>query len=166
MIEFIKTRNVKLPIRNELENAGIDVFIPEKDSYTEEELKKFGENVIIDGNTITVAPYSDVLIPGGIKSKFPNNMALIAHNKSGIATKKKLIVGACVIDSSYQGEWFYNLINTSNEPQTIEFGQKIVQYVPQMIYFDKIVVHSNMTEEEFYTNTTSRGDGAFGSTGV
>lgn len=30
MIDFIKTRDVKDPIRNVKENAGIDFFIPEK----------------------------------------------------------------------------------------------------------------------------------------
>ena len=166
MIEFIKTRNVKNPERDANENAGIDFYIPEKDSYTQEELNNFGDNVTIIDNMITIAPKSDILIPGGIKSKFPNNIALVAQNKSGIATKKKLITGACVIDCSYQGEWFFNLINTSDKPQTIEFGQKIIQYVPEYIYIDDITIHSNITEEEFFTNKTSRGSGAFGSTGI
>ena len=41
-LEFIKVRNVKSPIRDASENAGIDFFVPEKDSFTEDELKKLG----------------------------------------------------------------------------------------------------------------------------
>lgn len=165
MIEFIKTRNVKDPVRNAAENAGIDVFIPERDSFTEEEASNFGPGVVISGNKIIVRPFCDIVIPAGIKSKFPNNIALVANNKSGIATKKKLIKGAQVIDSSYQGEWHIHLINTSDKSQTLEFGQKIVQFVPYLIDASDIVV-SNQSEEEFFTEKTDRGASGFGSTGV
>lgn len=165
MLEFIKTRNVKSPVRDAKENAGIDFFIPEKDAFTDEEIKNFGDDVVVDGNTITIQPHCDIKIPAGIKSKFPNNVALIANNKSGIATKKKLIFGASVIDTSYQGEWHIHLINTSKKPQTIEFGQKIVQFIPHYICVDDVVVR-DVPEEEFFTETTSRGSGGFGSTGV
>lgn len=165
MIEFIKTRNVKNPIRNEVENAGIDFFIPEKDSYTEAELANLGTDIRISDNTITIMPHTSILIPSGIKSKFSNNLALIANNKSGIATKKKLIFGASTIDCSYQGEWHFHLINYSNEPQEVEFGQKIIQFIPHVISTDKMVIR-DMTEQEFFTETTTRGTGGFGSTGV
>lgn len=165
MIEFIKTRNVKSPERDASENAGIDFYIPEKDSFTPEEIKNFGEHVYVEDNTITIYPHSDIKIPAGIKSKFPNNVALVAYNKSGIATKKKLVVGAQVIDTSYQGEWHLHLINTSDEPQWIEFGQKIVQFIPQIIDTSDVVI-SNLPENEFFTETTERGAGGFGSTGV
>lgn len=165
MLEFIKTRNVKSPERNALENAGIDFYIPEKNSYTEEELKTFGSGVSIVDNHINIAPHKDVKIPAGIKSKFPNNLALIAYNKSGIATKKKLVVAAQVIDAAYQGEWHIHLINTSDESQVIEFGQKIVQFIPEVISTDDVIVR-DMNEEEFFTEKTSRGAGGFGSTGI
>lgn len=167
MIEFIKTRNVKDPVWNPVENAGIDVFIPEKDAYTDEDIKNMsnGGAVVIDGNSITILPHCDIKIPAGIKSKFPNNVALIANNKSGIATKKKLVFGAAVIDSAYQGEWHIHLINTSNNPQTIEFGQKIVQFIPHYIYNEGLVVR-DVPENEFFTEKTERGAGGFGSTGV
>ena len=165
MLEFIKTRNVKSPERNALENAGIDFYIPEKNSYTEEELKTFGSGVSIVDNHINIAPHKDVKIPAGIKSKFPNNIALIAYNKSGIATKKKLIFGAEIIDSSYHGEIHFHLINWSDETQIIEFGQKILQFVPTVISNEELVVR-HCSEEEFFTVHSNRGNGGFGSTGV
>lgn len=164
-MNFIKIRNVKNPERNAKENAGIDFYIPEKDSFTPEELIKFGKHIDIINNSIHIKPHSDILIPSGIKSKFANNLALIANNKSGIATKKKLIIGAQVIDNSYQGEWHFHLINTSDEEQVIEFGQKIVQFVPFIIDTNDIII-SNETEEEFFIEKTNRGSGGFGSTGV
>lgn len=165
MIEFIKTRNVKDPERNASENAGIDFYIPERDSFTMDELAGFGLNLRITDNKIKIPPHGDVIIPSGIKSKFPNNLALVANNKSGIATKKKLVFGASTIDCSYQGEWHFHLINTSDIPQTIEFGQKIIQFIPHFISTDDIVI-VDKSEEEFFTEKTSRGDGKFGSTGV
>ena len=166
MIEFLKIRNVKDPIWDFNENAGIDVFIPEKDSFTDDELKTFGTNVEFNDNQIIIKAHGDVLIPSGIKSKFPNNVALIAMNKSGIATKKKLDVGASVIDTSYQGEWHFHMVNWSDEDQVIEFGQKIVQFVPYLLYTNGCMIHTNTDEKDFFTNETSRGTGGFGSTGV
>ena len=165
MIEFIKVRNVKTPIRNAKENAGIDFFVPEIDAISAKELAD--GNIVIDTEKkcIVVEPHKAVIIPSGIKSKFPNNLALIANNKSGIASKKQLIFGASVIDCSYQGEWHFNLINTSDDPQYIEFGQKIIQFIPTVIDTEDFVMR-DMTEEEFYTEKTNRGDGWAGSTGV
>lgn len=164
-MEFIKVRNVKDPVRNAQENAGIDFYIPEVDSFTSDEIKKFGDGVSIYDNKIFIQPHCDVLIPSGIMSKFSSNLALVAHNKSGIATKKKLVAGATVIDASYQGEWHFHLINTSDSVQCMEFGQKIIQFIPLIISTEDVVI-KNMSPEEFFTETTSRGAGGFGSTGV
>lgn len=164
-MEFIKTRNVKSPERNVTENAGIDFYIPEKDSFTAEELFGFGDGVKIEDNNIIIMPHYDVKIPSGIKSRFANNIAVVAANKSGIATKKKLVVGAQVIDAAYQGEWHIHLINTSDRQQILQFGQKVIQFIPYVIDTGDIVI-SDKTEEEFFTEKTSRGDKGFGSTGV
>lgn len=165
-VEFLVTRNVKSPQRNPKENAGIDLFIPEKDSFTEEELKTFGLDVLIEGNNITIPAHKSIIIPAGIKSKFPSNIALIAFNKSGVAIKYQLVCGAQVIDTSYQGEWHINLINTSDSDKVITFGQKITQFVPVVIDDNEIVVHRGISESEFFTETTSRGAGWAGSTGT
>lgn len=165
MIDFIKTRDVKDPIRNVKENAGIDFFIPEKTEELVNEILEFNKDIAIVDNKIYIPPHSDILIPAGIKSKFDQNLALISANKSGIATKKKLIYGAEVIDSGYQGEWHFHLINWSSESQIIEFGQKIIQFLPVVISNE---LHNicNCSEEEFFTVKTERGEGGFGSSGV
>ena len=168
MIDFLKVRDVKDPIWNFDENAGIDIFIPEKSDEVVKEImefsNKYGNHITITDNTITIPAFKDILIPAGIKSKFPKNVALMANNKSGVATKKKLICGAQLIDTSYQGEWHIHLINTSNNAQTLEFGTKCVQFVPVLLYTDGCTVTSD--EDNFFTETTARGEGGFGSTGV
>ena len=195
MIQFIKTRDVKSPLRNAAENAGIDFYIPEntpefrqdfikksvrlsdvdvhgpgfseKEDTIEKRIKWCVENNwnYLCGNNIYIAPHEAIVIPTGIKSKFGPELALIANNKSGIATKKQLIFGASVIDASYQGEWHINLINTSDRYQTLEFGQKAVQFIPHLISTDEFEV-LDLSPEEFYTKKTLRGDGGFGSTGL
>lgn len=114
---------------------------------------------------IHIPPHKDVLIPTGIRSKFEPNLALIANNKSGIATKKKLIFGASVIDSSYQGEWHIHLISVSDYWQEVACGQKIIQFIPHLISTDPVEI-LDLTPEEFYTEKTSRGEGWQGSTGI
>lgn len=178
-MQFIKTRQVKSPERKVNENAGIDVYIPENTPdfvqallaknlhlKTDNNLSKQGIKVsYIENGIIHIAPHDDIIIPSGIRSKFASNLALIANNKSGIATKKKLVFGASVIDASYQGEWHLHLINTSDEYQMLECGQKAIQFIPHLIATDEIEV-LDLTPEEFYTEKTSRGEGWQGSTGV
>ncbi len=185
-MQFIKTRNVKSPVRDVNENAGIDFYVPENTedfrqalvakntSLVEAESITFGttdaiannKNILTKNGEIHIAPHCAIIIPTGIKSKFEPNLALIANNKSGIATKKQLIFGASVIDASYQGERHINLINTSNNYQVIECGQKAVQFIPHVISTDPVEI-VDMTAEEFYKDSNSkRGEGWQGSTGL
>ena len=169
MIQFIKTREVKSPERNVNENAGIDVYIPENTAeFKKDFLAKnpgFEEGLFdkVEGK-IYIKPHTDIIIPLGIRSKFSHGLALIANNKSGIATKKKLIFGASVIDESYQGEWHGHMINWSNELQVVDCGQKIVQFIPHLIATDELEV-LDLSPKEFFTEETVRGEGWQGSTG-
>ena len=188
-MQFIKVRDVKSPIRNVEENAGIDFYIPENnEDFRSAFLNKNSETVMVDQNLdfalikatdekknifdmatgmVYIAPHKDVLIPSGIKSKFSNDLALIANNKSGVATKKKLVFGASVIDASYQGEWHLHVINTSDKYQAIQCGTKIIQFIPHLISTDPVEI-VDMSAEDFYKDTTSsRGDKGFGNgTGI
>ena len=113
---------------------------------------------------IILAPHSQVLIPSGIKVNIcDKNTYLDANNKSGVATKYRLTVGAKVIDADYRGEVHINLLNNSNEFITITSGQKIVQFI------HKAYIKSNLIEisNNEYDNLaqTDRGTGGFASTG-
>ena len=164
---FLKIRDVKRPQRK-AGDAGIDFFVPEKNDKFIADLKEANKEkeLKLENDRIVLDPNKDVLIPSGIKSKFGNNLALIAFNKSGVAVKKNLICGACVIDSSYQGEIHLHLINVGDKAQAINFGEKILQFVPVKIENEPINIKEDIPEDEFYTTKSDRGAGGFGSTGV
>ena len=83
-------------------------------------------------------------------------------NKSGVASKRHLVTGACVVDEGYTGEIFVNLHNIGTTPQFIEPGQKIAQGV--FVRIEKPVLW--VTEKDnLYGGETARGSGALGSTG-
>ena len=102
-LKYCKVRNVKSPARAHATDAGIDFYIPE-DIQHDTFLAKcdvtkcypaatFTEGIL---KSIVLAPGQSVLIPSGIHVKIPHGYALIYMNKSGVASKKHLHVGACV----------------------------------------------------------------------
>jgi dUTPase len=156
-------------------NAGVDVFIP---NSTDTFVKAFNEknaaaNAILDINgegkpVIKIMPHGRVNIPSGIRSFIPANVALEAHNKSGIATKYGLVFGASTCDANYQGIIHISLINTTGKVVELPLGMKAIQFIPRLIDTSEIEVYDNVSFEEFYKDFefTNRGEGAFGSTGV
>ena len=68
-------------------------------------------------------------LPTGLRFGVPHGYMLEVKNRSSVAAKRSLLVGACVIDSGYDGEVFINLHNVGNVTQTIEAGTKIAQVV-------------------------------------
>jgi len=146
-VKIYKLRNVKTPARGTEKSAGIDFFVPD------------------DFATVIVNPQHDVLIPSGIKVSIPEGYALIANNKSGVATKKRLLHGAAVVDEDYQGEIHLHLINAGNTPVTVAAGDKIVQFLLEKQEYASVIEVSS--EAELFGGTvTERGAGGFGSTGV
>ena len=114
---------------------------------------------------LILPPGKDILIPSGIKTKF-SEAAFIAFNKSGVATKQKLAVGACVDDEDYQNELHLHVANISDEPQKIVFDNKITQFIIIPVRYDIPEIKEGISSEEFFGKTTERGDGGFGSTGL
>ncbi len=136
-----KLRDVKTPSRGTSVSAGIDFYVPE------------------DFETTVLKPGQSVLIPSGIKAQVPRGYALIAFNKSGVATKQGLQVGACVVDEDYEGEIHLHMVNISDKDQTVATGQKLVQFVLIPVsYF-------GIEEVDNIENNTER-KGGFGSTGL
>lgn len=104
-----------------------------------------------------------VNIPSGIYCQMQENgRALIACNKSGIASKHGIIFGAQVVDFEYQGEIHINVINTSSEVVRIYEGQKLIQFLETPIFTSEIEEVEKL--QELYKGATSRAAGGFGST--
>lgn len=166
--------DVRKPER-EFGNAGIDFFIPRCTNtfvvaFNE---KNLAENASLYVNEngeylIRIAPHGRANIPSGIRSRFGVNIALEAHNKSGIASKYGLVFGASTVDASYQGIIHISLINTTNKTVELPLGMKVIQFIPRLIDISDVVVYDDMSFDEFYRDFehTNRKEGAFGSTGV
>ena len=146
-MKISKIRNVKTPTRGTTGSAGIDFYVP--DDYP--------------SSLCTIEPGDRYFIPSGVKANVPEGFALIAMNKSGVSMKKGLMVGACVVDSDYQGEIHLHLINASNKPVTIEPGDKLTQFL--LVPVDHCPVEL-VDVDELFDEETTRGSGGFGSTGV
>ena len=115
---------------------------------------------------IWVAPGASVIIPTGLKFGIPHGYMLQIMNRSGNAAKKRLIVGACVVDSGYDGEVFVNLHNIGSTIQTIVPGDKVAQGVVIPVVHARFVETSEDNLYDWHPITISdRGDGALGSTG-
>ncbi len=73
------------------------------------------------------------------------------------------MVGACVVDSDYQGEIHLHLINVGNQTITIRPGDKLVQFL--LIEVDHDIIEE-VREDDLFRMPTRRGSGGFGSTGT
>jgi len=144
-MKFSKVRDVKTPTRANPTDAGIDFFVPNDMVVTE------------------LRSNEKCLIPSGIKVDVPEGYALIAFNKSGIATIRELQVGACVVDCGYQGEVHIHLFNYGKNTVYINPGDKIVQFVLLPLGPPNL---EEVDESNLYNSDSTRGTGGFGSTGI
>ena len=155
-LEVYKIRpDAKLPVRAHMLDAGMDLFYcpdPSKtsDCFWEPE----GE--------YRIPPGESCLVPTGIKAVVPQGYMLEIKNKSGIAHKQKLLVGACVVDAGYTGEIYVNLHNIGGSTKDVKPGQKIAQAV--LIPVSLCGVKEVTTDPA--DQNTNRGSGGFGSTGL
>lgn len=141
-------KDFKLKIK--LEDGGI---MPKRANPTDAGLDFFSPN------NYNIPIGGDILIPLQIRTDFNDGYALIIKEKSGVAVKRKLSVGACVIDSSYTGIIHAHLFNHSNNEVHIERGDKIVQGIIIPVWLGNPILIDNIDK------ITSRGTGGFGSTG-
>jgi len=150
IIDYSRVRpDVRPPERANPSDAGLDIFYNPTDPA-------------IGG--IRVEPNQSVVLPTGLKFGVPHGYMLEVKNRSSVAAKQGLLVGACVIDSGYDGEVFVNLHNVSSVPQHIAVKDKIAQLVlTPVVHFRPLETNGNLYD--WYPITISnRGDGALGST--
>ena len=110
---------------------------------------------------IVLKPLERALIPTGLYLQLPAGHECQIRPRSGLALKHgiTLVNTPGTVDADYRGEIGVILINLSNEPFTVNDGERICQ-----------MVITNYTHVEWEAverlDETERGDGGFGHPGV
>ncbi len=110
---------------------------------------------------VTLGPLERALIPTGLSIQLPHGYECQMRPRSGLALKHgiSLVNTPGTVDADYRGEIGAIVINLSNEPFTINDGERICQMV--------ITNYTHVEwEEAERLDETVRGKGAFGHTGV
>lgn len=109
---------------------------------------------------ITLQPLERALVPTGLFFELPLGYEAQIRPRSGLAAKRGLTMlnSPGTIDSDYRGEIKCIVVNLSNQPQTIEPGERIAQMV---------VARHERVEWQLVEQLldSDRGAGGFGSTG-
>ena len=152
MIEYVRVReDVRPPERANPSDAGLDVFFCPDDAAV---------------SAVTIAAGESKILPTGLRFGVPHGYMMQAMNRSGIAAKRSLVVGAHVIDSGYDGEVFINLHNIGKETQVVKAGTKIAQLVMiPVVPFRALETNTGNLYDWYPITISGRGDGALGSTG-
>ena len=113
-----------------------------------------------DGQSVTIAPHATAMIGTGLALAIPAGYFGGVFARSGLGIKKGIALsnGVGVIDSDYRGEVGMGLINLSDEPYTIQPGERIDQLAVMPVCLPNV-------EETDELGDTERGAGGFGSTG-
>ena len=141
-VKIINRSDNPLPRYESAQAAGMDIrcFIPEP---------------------VTLQPLERKLFSTGLFIELPEGYEAQIRPRGGLALKRGLTVlnTPGTIDADYRGEIGIILINLSQQPQTIETGERIAQMViapccqPELVQVQEI-------------NQTDRGDGGFGHSGT
>lgn len=109
---------------------------------------------------VTIQPGEVFWVPTGIALEVPAGCAGLVYARSSMGAKRGLApankVG--VIDPDYRGEIRVVLLNHSNQPQTLQPGERVAQFVITPVLTPAYEEAEELTD-------TSRGVGGFGSTG-
>ena len=109
---------------------------------------------------LTLNPLQRELVPMGLYIELPAGFEAQIRPRSGLAIKHgiSLVNTPGTVDADYRGEIKVILVNLSNEPFTLNPGERIAQMVVarhEKVQWDEVEV----LEE------SARGEGGFGSTG-
>lgn len=110
---------------------------------------------------VTLGPLERALIPTGLYMQLPHGYECQMRPRSGLAIRNgiSLVNTPGTVDADYRGEVGVIVINLSNEPFTINDGERICQ----MVIKEYTRVDWEPVER---IDETERGHGAFGHTGV
>ena len=109
---------------------------------------------------VTIQPGEVYWVSTGIALEVPKGCAGLVYARSSLGAKRGLApankVG--VVDSDYRGEVKVVLLNHSNQPQTLQPGERVAQFVITPVLTPAYEEVEELTD-------TCRGAGGFGSTG-
>lgn len=110
---------------------------------------------------VVLGPLERALIPTGLYMQLPHGFECQIRPRSGLAIKHgiSLVNTPGTVDSDYRGEIGVILVNLSNQPFTVNDGERVCQMV--------ITRYTRVDwEPTDRIDSTERGDGAFGHTGT
>lgn len=113
------------------------------------------------GEPVVLAPLQRAMIPTGLYIALPEGTEAQIRPRSGLAARHGITVlnSPGTVDADYRGEIRVILVNLSDEPFTVNPGERIAQMV--IARYEGVVWEESETLDE-----TERGAGGFGSTGV
>jgi dUTP pyrophosphatase len=112
-------------------------------------------------DAISLMPGARILIPTGLFIELPEGHEAQVRPRSGLALKHGITVlnSPGTIDADYRGEIKVLLINHGQEAFEIQNGERIAQMI--VAKYERVI-----WEISTELNTTERGAGGYGSTGV
>ena len=145
VVKFVNTSNNEDPKHTHIDDSGMD-------------LRANLEEVIV------VGPGERVLVPTGIHFQLPESMEIQVRPRSGLAIKHGITVlnTPGTVDRGYNGEIKIILINLSKTNFSINHGDRIAQAVISPVVagrWSKLIKIDSL-------ESTERGDGGFGSSGI
>ena len=110
---------------------------------------------------VVLAPMQRALIPTGLYMQLPHGYECQIRPRSGLAIKSgiSLVNTPGTVDADYRGEIKVILINLSDQPFTVNDGERICQ----MVIHEYTRVDWHPVEQ---IDQTERGEGAFGHSGI
>lgn len=139
---FVSDASGRLPQYSTPDSAGMDVraFLSEP---------------------VIIAPGARALIPTGLRIQLPRGYEMQLRPRSGLALRSgiTLLNSPGTIDADYRGEVGVILVNLSQEPFTVNDGDRIAQMVLARYSAVNWVPAGDL-------DRTFRGEGGFGHTGV
>tara|TARA_B100001250_G_scaffold412012_1_gene442108 strand:+ start:1949 stop:2440 length:492 start_codon:yes stop_codon:yes gene_type:complete len=149
ILEYCFTHpNVIPPTRANPSDAGLDIFFSPLTIDTE----------------VTLGAGESTTLKTGLRFGIPHGYMLQVMNRGSVASLRQLLVGACVVDSGYDGEVFINLHNVGTEAQVIKHGDKIAQAVLIPVVHFRAYCRHDGELYDYPITISDRGEGALGST--
>ena len=139
-VKVINRSDNRLPEYQTLQSAGLDVR-----AHLEA--------------PVVIAPLKRAMIPTGLYVELPEWYEMQVRPRSGLAAKHGVTVlnTPGTIDADYRGEIKIILVNLSDEPFTVEPGERIAQLVVARYTRIEWIECDSLSE-------SGRGEGGFGST--